>query len=384
MFTVDKNTSFIIYGASYIGSVTGKELQKQGNKILYFVDKRAEEIKECIGVTVISLDELSKLNQRDAVIFVAVKNVYYHEEIVEELNEIGYEKVIYKTANAISGEMSTEECVLDSVYEGMYKKGLSSSCEVPIILSKSKAEFPQVALIREEEKDVIVRMPVELVYTGVTDEQWTDVPILAAVPYWQLFRFFEGMPGYTPDNYIELCKKGAENEGLKITDGWKQYVLSNRYSIYENMRWRLEFTPEYFIDNAPKATFNSKGYFNLQTGKHRISFLVALGYGTVAIRVDKKEWEAFYNNEEKEQLEKYLINFPRKKQPIIHPYFMGNLNYCTRETRKDLMDVMEKWYKEGVVRGNYRTKEKVVCDLQRDEYYEEFFNKMGIQLEYRS
>lgn len=384
MFKVGKKTTFIIYGASYIGSVTGKALQKQGNDIIYFVDKRADDIKECIGVPVISLDELRRVNQKDAVIFIAVKNVYYHEEIVEQLNEIGYEKIIYKTKNAISGEMNKEEKILDSVYEKMYKKGLLYDCEVPIILSRSEAEFPQVALIKEEKNDVIVRMPVELIYTGVTDQQWTDVPVLAAVPYLELFRYFEGVPGCTFEPYLELCKKGAENENLKITDSWKKYVLSNRYSIYENMRWKLEFDPNYFVENAPRATYNSKGYFNLQTGKHRVSFLVALGYGTVAIRVERKEWENYYNNEEKKQLENFFKNYPRKKTPVIHPFFMGNLNYSTREMRNKLMNILKEWYMQGLIQGNYRSSKNIVLNIGAEPYFKEFFDKMGVHIEWIS
>lgn len=384
MFKVGKETTFIIYGASYIGSVTGKALQKQGNDIIYFVDKRADDIKECIGVPVISLDELKRVNLKDAVIFIAVKNVYYHEEIVEQLNEIGYEKIIYKTSNAISGEMNKEERILDYLYENMYKKGLLCDCEVPIILSRSEAEFPQVALIKEEKNDVIVRMPVELIYTGVTDQQWTDVPVLAAIPYLELFRYFEGAPGCTFEPYLELCKKGAENENLKITDSWKKYVLSNRYSIYENMRWKLEFDPNYFVENAPRVTYNSKGYFNLQTGKHRVCFLVALGYGTVAIRVDRKEWENYYYNEEKKQLENFFRSCPRKKTAVIHPFFMGNLNYSTREMRNKLMNILKEWYMQGLIQGNYRSNETIVLNIGDEPYYKEFFDKMGVHIEWIS
>lgn len=383
MFKIDKKTPIIIYGASYIGSVTGKELQKRGITIRCFIDQRAEEIKECIGVSVRKPEELQGLQWRDAVVFVAVKNVYYHEDIVQRLNEMGYEKILYKTRNAISGNMSEEEKILDVAYENMYKKGLLIEDKIPIILSEKIAEFPNVAMIKDDGDEAIVRMPIELVYTGKTDEQWTDVPVLAAVPYWQLFRYFEGIPGYTPNAYIDLCERGAENEGLKITDSWKEYIVSNRYTVYEQMRWRLEFEPQFFIENAPKVSYNSKGYFNLQTGKHRICFLVALGYGAVAVRVNKKDWESFFCNEEKQRLERYFKDNPTVNQPIIHPYFMGNINYSTREVRHKLMSILEEWYRREIVQGNNRTTEKIVIEIKEEPYYTEFFKKMGVKVEYQ-
>ena len=98
-------TPIVIYGASYIGSVTGKELIKQRYNVIGFVDKRAKNIGECLGLPVYGLEELKEHVKEDAVIFVAVKNVYYHEDIVETLNSLGFFNIIYKSEKAIGGEM---------------------------------------------------------------------------------------------------------------------------------------------------------------------------------------------------------------------------------------------------------------------------------------
>ena len=77
-FEIKKETPIVIYGASYIGSVTGKELQKKKYNVVGFIDKRAEEIEVCLGLPVYGLADLKTNLTEDVVIFVGTKEKRIH------------------------------------------------------------------------------------------------------------------------------------------------------------------------------------------------------------------------------------------------------------------------------------------------------------------
>ena len=84
-----------------MGSVTGKALLENGKRICGFIDKRAKDIRQCIGYPVYDIETLKKKAGRHAVIFVAVKNVFYHMDIAVELYANGFERIIYNSFHAI-------------------------------------------------------------------------------------------------------------------------------------------------------------------------------------------------------------------------------------------------------------------------------------------
>ena len=72
-FCIDRNTPIVIYGASYIGSVTGRSLIQKGYQVVAFIDNRAEEIGTCVGRPVYTIDVFRTVFDNDVIIFVAVK-----------------------------------------------------------------------------------------------------------------------------------------------------------------------------------------------------------------------------------------------------------------------------------------------------------------------
>lgn len=297
-FWLDKKTPIYIYGASYIGTVTAKALIENKANVQGFIDQRAEEIQSVQGLPVFNPHMLDI--PVSSIIFVGVKNVYYHKDIVKLLNNYGYFNIIYKSSNAIQNVMDESEKRLDEAYERMYKRGIIEAGCFPVIVSMEQEKGVYSKLI-EEKEEVLLLLPVEIVYTGITDSQWTNVPVLAAIPYLELFRFFLGGKEGNIGNiepYLRLCEKGAESENVKITAKWKKYVIENRYDIFVKMWERLEEDPLFFRKTAPKATFNSKGYFNLETGKHRVIFQVALGYARIPVRITMDDYHKYVDKEE--------------------------------------------------------------------------------------
>lgn len=363
-----------------MGSVTGKALIKNGISINGFIDKRADDIKECIGLPVYSLDKLGNIANPQVVVFVAVKNVYYHMEIARTLNSLGYKKIIYKTAHAIDGNMNSEERILDKAYESIYKTGEIPEFEIPIVEPQNELNWKDNPWLYEDAEYVTVNVPLEQVYTGITAEQWSDVPVLSLIPHIRMFQYFEGKRKEEPSEYLELCEEGARNENIEITESWKNYVLENRFHIYEQMRWRYENEPDYFVEQAPSVTWNEKGYFNLLTGKHRICFLIAMDRTIVPVKVNKEEWKQLCERLEIKKLYELLCAHPEWKLPIPHFYFQGNMQYHCMLHQRKLRNVYEKMYDANIMRGRDRKIHGIHDLMQNNGYFVTIFSQMGFRV----
>lgn len=369
-----------IYGASYIGSVTGKALLKKGMSLRGFIDKRAEDIKECIGLPVYDMEGLKSVASTQAVIFVAVKNVYYHMEIAKTLYVNGYTRIIYKTAHAINGGMDCRDRVLDEAYESIYKTGDIPEFDIPIVEPKKEFGWNSSKILKEEKEFIIFYAPMEQIYTGLTAKQWTNIPILALLPHIRLFQYFEGTLDKRPDDYIRECEKGARSESIAITESWKDYILQNRFHTYEQMRWRYDNAPEFFIEQAPEVVWNEKGYFNLQTGKHRICFLAAMGKTSVPVKLKRDTWERLNEDVNLNKIRQILERNPEAKLPLPHFYFQGNRQYHCIFYQKKLRKILEQMYDNGLMRGNDK-KFSAIYDFTKNRGYFAFlFSQMGFHI----
>lgn len=352
---------------------------KRKYNVVGFIDKRAKDIKECLGFPVYGLEELKKSVKDNMVIFVAVKNVYYHEDIVETLNSLGYFNVIYKTQKAISGDMESREKDLDMVYEGIYKKGNVLPIQIPVIIVQKSINWKEKVFLKEEDENVVVQIPVELLYTGITDATWMNVPVLLLIPYIDLFRYFQGQEQYSPNDYIELCQKGVENENLKITKSWKEYVLLNRRDIFEQMYMKYEFEPNYFLESAPKVRWNKGGHFTIETGKHRVCFLISMGLMNIPVRISKDDWAEYLNEEAINGLKNFLEKHPKIKIPIPHPLFQGTAQYNSIRQQTILQRIIRILYEEKIMIGSGSKIDNVIDCTHTVGYFARFFSGMGMK-----
>lgn len=342
-----------------------------------FIDRRADEIKKCLGLPVYSVREIKQKVCENTVVFIAVKNVYYHAEIVAELNSLGIYKVVYKSRQAIAGEMGQKEKILDAAYEGIYKKGIVLPLQIPVVASQRKINWNDNVLIRETKNDVIVKIPVELLYTGETDEMWTNVPVMLLVPYIDMFLYFQGEEKYSIHPYIKLCQKGAGNENLKTTQRWKEYVIQNRRDIYEQMYIKYEFEPEYFLNHAPAVAF-SKNYFSLVTGKHRVCFLISLGIKNIPVRISKSDWKTYADHKKIARLREVLQDHADIKIPIPHPFFQGTVRYNSLRYQTVLQKIIRFLYHKKLIMGSFVKIDSVVDFTGSCGYFARFFRQMGL------
>lgn len=369
-----------IYGASYIGSVTGRALMNRGIQIKGYIDQRAEEIRACNGLPVYSIPEFQTVATSDAVIFVAVKNVYYHKEIAKTLHQCGYERIIYKSDHAINGSMAAQEEILDQAYECIYKTGGIPEFEIPTVNPGNGLVWKDNPILRESDEFVTIDVPMEQLYTGITADPWKDVLILALLPHIRMFQYFDGQRKEMPFDYISLCEEGARKEKIKITHGWKKYVLENRFHIYEQMRWRYEHEPDYFIDQAPLVSWNERGYFNLLTGKHRICFLAAMNRTSAPVKIKKDVWKDRSLTSETAEIKHLLEKNTDQKFPIPHFLYQGNIQYHCMFRQQQLRRILNQMYDQELMHGRIRKTCKIYNLIPEGGYFSTIFSQMGFEI----
>lgn len=321
-YIINQNTEIYCYGAAAIGKIVLKN-NKQMN-IMGFIDARADEIVTMCGKSVYSWNNIQEIDN-EAVIIVTVKNVFEHEEIAYQLFEKGYKKIIYKPMAVLEGKGTKKECeisnVWDRIIQGNEEYPLDS---IPFYENNFNYEFLDYAKISDKKDEVIAYVPVELIYTNNTTEFWGDINIQALYPHIKFFRFLENKCDGEVEDYLEFCENSAKRLGdIVISDSWKKNVIRNRTMIYEQMCKSRDIDPDFFVRSAPTAEWNVKGYFNLTSGKHRASYLVASGYRYLALKVSQEDYNYWLMDETVQKLKNNILemNIRKLSYKVLHPYF---------------------------------------------------------------
>lgn len=321
-YVIDENTEIYCYGAAAIGKIV-LENNPQMN-ICGFIDARGKEIGQMCQKPVFSWETISKIS-RKAVVIITVKNVFEHEDIAYRLFQAGYDRIIYKPKAVLDGKGSFDERKLSDLWDHIVYEDLQLPAkEVPFYEDRVDYEFSDQAKIREEGEEVTAYVPVELIYTNATSDFWGDINIQALYPHIRFFCFLENKKGGEVEDYLKFCEGSASKLGdIVITDSWRSNVLRNRTMIYEQMSLQRDIDPDFFIRSAPTAQWNPKGYFNLTGGKHRASWLTAMGYRYLALKLPRKDYEEWLGNETVRALLERIQaeNIRKLPQKELHPYF---------------------------------------------------------------
>lgn len=328
VFFPNKIKRVLLYGAASIGMLIYNVFEENNFEIIGYIDKRAKEMDSFMGKPVWSLhdDSLKKHINDNAFVFVSVKNVFEHSKIAQDLVAAGFENIIYRPYSVLSGDGNEAQKALNSIYDLLTNDMFHSITGVPKTMRIETIEYKDYATIRVDEQGRVVLVPIDLVYSDnkVRETPWFNKNIGTLLPHMDLFRFIAGESGYSTERYMDFCIDSASNTGeITITQAWKNNVLKNRSSIYEHMSYSMELDPDFFIRNAPNATWNKNGYFNLNSGKHRGAFFASKRKKYVPLRISEKDFEAWINEatflKVKQTLERNAIH--ELCAPIPHPYF---------------------------------------------------------------
>lgn len=321
-FALTTRTPVFLYGAASVGKII-----YQRNPALHvcgFIDKRADEIQEFMGLPVYSLKQMTKLD-REAVLVISVKNVFEQEDIAVSLSEAGFNKLIYKSNAVLRGQGPAEEAKLSEVWdilvEGRFVSKMEGLCRFQRAV---RADFLNRSIIREENGWILSYLPIELIYTNQRGDIWSDLNIQGYYPHIYFFYYLSNHRNGQIEDYVKFAESTAQRQGdIKITDAWRRNVVRNRTDVYENMRASLDMDPDFFYRNAATAVWNENGYFNLTSGKHRCAFFVSQGYRYVPVKVPKADYQKFLEYGSPESIRKSIVDGNRRHvdTKIYHPWF---------------------------------------------------------------
>ncbi len=329
IFQITKESSIMLYGALNIGVSLLKALKAADLNVQGFIDRRADEIEHVDGVPVWSPDDFP--GTEETIIIITIKNVFEHVNIVNNLFSKGITNLIYypygygkvESTEFIKIEMAFNS-IINSRYNGVFPD-LDKINPIPQTTHKIMPQYSFEKYVTEyDENSYILKIPVEFIFTEILDElnNKTKINILA-LPHVNLFSYFSGVEKSSVDRYFEYNKHTMLTQGFEVTDKWLASNLASRLQVYSEMQRQFVLDPDFFIKNAQDAKWDEEGFFMINGGRHRLSFLISKGYNYLPLKINKSSLDKFQNKEAYMKLNSYLKKNEIEKvlSPVPHPYF---------------------------------------------------------------
>lgn len=322
-FIFDKKSPAILYGAATIGCMLDDHLTSFGYQVEGFMDLRAHEMAPLHGKPVFSPDNenLSK----DCIIILAVKNVFEHSRIAEDLVKRGFHRLIFRPYACLKGGGDEREKRLNAAYDSLTDfKGRKNPFEGRLPVTVRQTTVLQISgIVEEKDAMMTVRIPVTLLFSDKIP-QVPEFSVLFMRPHLLFAKYVLGIAGGEVDSLIRYCREAASNiGGFETSVLWENNVVRNQAEVYAQMDHMYHLDKNFFIQQAPRVKWNEKKYFNLQSGKHRSTFLAAKGDNYITVKMSKDDFDKWVQASAVLKIQTELEK--QYKQglsiPIENPYF---------------------------------------------------------------
>lgn len=358
-YSIQKDDSILLYGAATTGAILYANLIKRGFRVDAFMDQRADEIEEYRGLPVWDAAAGGRwAKAQGAVAVVAVKNVFEHEKIAGTLWRAGFRKIVFRPYRTVHGEASEPERRLNACYDQLLDKSAAGELTpCPEIEGPERQELRDHGVLLDQGGSVTANIPVPYVFTDKyqdLDIIWGDIPCLGLLPHRGLFDLFNGnwAPDYTA--YMEYCRQAAERSGGIVTSAaWEASVYRNRLDVFNHMQYAWEHDRDFFIRNAVEGVYNAKGYFNIRSGKHRITYMIAKGSRYIPLRLEKADYEKWRQRDQAERLADFLWENQLETLPVVlgDPYFYEYPSNSSAFYERTLESLLTRIYRDGFYSG---------------------------------
>lgn len=326
-----RDKDIYIYGAGDMGKNVKNTIESCGKSVKGFIDRRAEDYELFQGKKVFNISEIEDIsNKQDVAIILAFKNVYQHNEVAKSFQRKGFFNIVFKPLAVLY------QCQ-DEKMEGLYLISKAHTFltdgylffegDIPAIESVELNYIQKQKVINEREDKLLFYAPVEMIFQGdnPTYEILMGKNMLALYPAVTMYRGFRNADSVDLERgvreYIELvAKKSAIRFGMVVNQKWENNLIEGRKKVYEEMKRQLSLRPSFFVENGPEVRFEKPFKLKIiSSGKNRVSFLMAEGYGYIPVWISKKDYEEYINENVAEDVLKHIDEV--KLAPIPHPYF---------------------------------------------------------------
>lgn len=339
-----KEKKILFYGAGTTANVLTEKLSSSWPGIIKgYIDKRGDALKEKNGLPVYSLEDVSKLGDKEGIVIViTTRNVFEHWEIANDLLHVGFSQIIFKPLTVLKGEGSPSLLKISEAHDCFCVKFTIPKDEVPCMLEKESIALQDKGVFYESEQDLKVYLPSSLLFTNKLKEDFPDfllaesnfITNYIAVDLYQSFQQSNGAQSDVIDRYIQfLCDPFTKYYNTDTSGEWKNLLVNARKQVYDQMCLSLELDFDFFKRNPTTVGFNGNQNLGLiASGKNRVSFLIAKGFHHIPVKISKENYQQFLNFPVLEKIENYM----KEKEittffaPIPHPYFY-QCNYIAKD-----------------------------------------------------
>ena len=347
-FDFSKKSKIIIYGAGYIGKQHANALLSEGYNVVGFVDIRAKELRSVrvrVGsseqeIPVVSRDDIQKISNsdeylKDEIIIIAIRNIVEQEHLAKHLAEKGFKKLIYyKTETP-----EKERPFYDAFEHIQFSKMKKTKCS---LYEDSLSLYKETQIIKEESDEVIVWLPVEMLFVDDDVIHIKNLHISMFKAYVDLFSLFENGLGNF-EAYIDFFLQSSDypayrKEALKNDPLARQDFINNRFLLYEMYSKEFDGNSAFFIDNPCEVCWNVNGTFYLRDGVHRATFLYIKRMTQVPAKMSRSDYQKWLNQPILNKVIDIIDerNITSSYCSIPHPSLINFPSYRGRSSRRDL------------------------------------------------
>ena len=389
-FSLDTSVPVALYGAATIGTLLYKKYKEWKLNVVAFLDKRADEIESFIGLPCYSVEN-DILDKQNVVVIVAVKNVFEHSRIATKLQKSGYKRIIYRPYNSLNDNGSPEENCLNGIYSHITEDAFFDAAlykVVPFVDALASIPLKERGVIKKENGNVTFYLPVTMLFK---DKKGAELErqhsILCLKPHVNFAKFIIGNGGEV-ESLLNYCIVEANKmQTIKVTDAWKKNVIANQSEIYLDMLHKLNLEPDFFINKSVNVIWNDeRKYFNLNSGKHRASFLCAAGLNYIPVSCSEADYKKYLAAIDISATQKKINSMfdDGLSYPVENPFFFDSSRYGEQFwfllVRAVAGRIMEWYYDNGKILKGL----KVYWSISKTEFLENFLIRIGCRLEKES
>lgn len=397
-FDFEYNTPIVIYGVGLRGQLFHHNLEKSGfTNIQFFLDINAANKCPILGKDVLAptSDTISSQIKAHAIVVISVANIFEHEEIANWLYSLGFENIILKYLSGASTSRSKRivndifDNILDMKY---YQTKFKPVQQVPKYDNFTSEHGFTDSILRVVDRDyLIVAVPVELIFSLNKENKLTpykteelekkygltktfDAPFFSVSQQIRLFEYFNTGKQYDLKKYVDMIRFNYELIGKTLTESEIDRIISSREEVYCEMNNMLSIIDDFFRENPIKLKWNSKGYFNILDGKHRVALFFIKGLKSIPARITREDYDQWLNPVTLKKIN--ILTDTNKFVHLLHPKF-ENKDIITHFHSYTLLTLIKLIIDKN---HDYKTLSALCIGLE-SIYFFQYFYKMGMQVQ---
>jgi hypothetical protein len=345
-------------------------------------------------------DVSSKISDKqEYVVFIAVKNVFSHDEIARSLLENGFHRIVYKPGNILKGNGNSTEKQIDEIYETlMERKACNTNFRIPYT-EMICTTFRDQLCIEREDTYVKTWCPVELLFNYKESHDYPGINMPLFFPLVELYKYFLGDTSIGREeavsNFMAYSCEWLKQNNRELTRSQAESFMESRTAVFEEMQKTAEVDIDFFRKNCPMVKYEGGRFYLSSSGRNRVSFLIAKGFKYVPVKMSRDDYSDWCDMQSVKKMQEYIDGnkiasfFAPYPNPYLLDYPVDFVDYQRLFLIPIANGITKKIYKDSRVNEgtltcvdyskveSEKSKISVVCCMQDDGIASRYFESIG-------